>query len=133
MYLPVSRIGCPPVFGVRVMSYAPRSNAQLSPANWVSSTSRANSALKAASMPADQACEGARLGDQEEPRQLGAHDERVRDVARPEDERAGWCDMGLAVNPDRELTFKDVEPFVLVVVDVERRAASPRGGLLGDH
>src|SRR5437764_15217336 len=55
MYLPVSRIGSPPVFGVRVMLYAPRSNAQLSPASWVSSTSRANSALKAESMPADQA------------------------------------------------------------------------------
>ena len=69
---------------------------------------------------ADEADEVAGIGGQEKPRQLGAHDERVRDVARPEDKRAGRCDMGLAVDPDRELTFEDVEPLLLVVVDVER-------------
>src|SRR3954451_18742155 len=41
--------------------------------------------------------------------------------------------MGLAVDPDGELTFEDVDPLVLVVVDVERRAASAWGRLLGDH
>src|SRR5206468_9028424 len=82
---------------------------------------------------ADEAREVAWFGDQEEPRHLGAHDERVRDVARPEDERAGWCDVGLSVDPDRELTFEDVEPLVLVVVDVERRAASAWRRLLCDH
>src|SRR4051812_16419350 len=41
--------------------------------------------------------------------------------------------MGLAVDPDGELAFEDVEPLVLVVVDVERRAASAWGRLLGDH
>jgi hypothetical protein len=46
---------------------------------------------------ADEAREVARFGDQEEPCDLGAHDERVRDVAWAEDERAGWCDVGLAV------------------------------------
>ena len=48
---------------------------------------------------ADEAREVARLGDQEEPRHLGAHDERVRDVARPEDERAGRCDDGSRRRP----------------------------------
>ena len=41
--------------------------------------------------------------------------------------------MGLAVYPDGEFTFKDVEPLVLVVVDVERRAASAWCRLLRDH
>src|SRR2546423_14809531 len=41
--------------------------------------------------------------------------------------------MGLAVDPDGELTFEDVEPLALVVVDVERRTASAWGRLLGDH
>src|SRR5947209_20361361 len=41
--------------------------------------------------------------------------------------------MGVAVDPDGELTLEDVEPFVLVVVDVERRTASAWRRLLGDH
>ena len=64
---------------------------------------------------------------------LGADDERVRDVARAEHERPGPRDDRLARDPDRELALEDVEPLVLVVVDVQRRAAAARRDLLGHH
>jgi hypothetical protein len=57
----------------------------------------------------------------------------VRDVARTEHEGPGTRDDRLAGDPDRELALEDVEPLVLVVVNVERRAAAARRGLLGDH
>ena len=48
---------------------------------------------------ADEALESGRLGDQQEARLLGADDERVRDVARAEHERAGRRDDRLARRP----------------------------------
>src|SRR4051794_20316029 len=67
---------------------------------------------------ADEALESGRFGHEQEARLLGADDERVRDVARAEHERAGIRRDRPAVDPDRELALEDVEPLVLVVVDV---------------
>ena len=67
---------------------------------------------------ADEALEPGRLRDQQEARLVGADDERVRHVARAEHEGACRSDDRLARDPDRELALEDVEPLVLVVVDV---------------
>ena len=56
----------------------------------------------------------------------------MRDVPRPEDERAGRRDDDLAADPERQLALEDVEPLVLAVVDVQRRAAAARRQVL-DH
>jgi len=69
----------------------------------------------------------------EEARLLGTDDERVRNGARAEHERAGARRDRRALDPDRELAIEDVEPLVLVVVDVQRRAAAAGHKLLGHH
>ena len=46
----------------------------------------------------------------------------MRDVARPVDERAGGRRDCFAADPERQLALRDVEPLVLVVVDVQRRS-----------
>ena len=38
-----------------------------------------------------------------------------------------------AADPEGQLTLEDVEPLVLAVVDVERRAGAPRGPMLDDR
>ena len=75
----------------------------------------------------------AACGDQQEASLVGADDERVRHVAWAEHEGACRRDERLARDPDRELALKDVEPLVLLVVDVQRRAGAARRGLLGQH
>ena len=82
---------------------------------------------------ADEALESGRFRHQQEARLLGTDDERVRNVARAEHERAGARRDRRALDPDRELAIEDVEPLVLVVVDVQRRAATAGHELLGDH
>jgi hypothetical protein len=57
----------------------------------------------------------------------------VRDVARPVDEGARVRDDDLASDPERHLAVEHVEPLVLAVMDVQRRADAPRGALLADH
>src|SRR5439155_21835634 len=57
----------------------------------------------------------------------------IRHLVRAENEGAGRSDDRLAGDPDRELAVEDVEPLVLVVVDVQRRAGAARRGLLGQH
>ena len=82
---------------------------------------------------ADEALEAGRLRDQQEASLVGADDERVRHVAWAEHEGTCRRDERLARDPDGELALKDVEPLVLLMVDVQRRAGAARRGLLGQH
>jgi hypothetical protein len=82
---------------------------------------------------AHEAREVAGLCHEQEACLVGADDERVWEVARAEDERACRGDDRLTVDPDCELALEHVEPLVLVVVDVKRRAAAARDALLGHH
>ena len=75
--------------------------------------------------------EAGRLGHEQEARLLRADEERVRDLSRPVDERAGGGDDRLAADPEGQLALDHVEPLVLAVVDVQRRAAAARGEVLG--
>ena len=57
----------------------------------------------------------------------------MRDVARGEEEVARGDVDPLVADEERELALEDVERFVLVVVDVQRRAAAAGHKLLGHH
>lgn len=50
-----------------------------------------------------------------------------------EDEGSGWCPDHLAVGPDGQLAFRDVEPLVLAVVHMQRRACVFGGEVLDDR
>src|SRR3954452_7102115 len=56
----------------------------------------------------------------------------MRDIAREVDERAGWGRRHLAAGPEGQLALSDVEPLVLVVVNVQRRPVALRGVVLDD-
>ena len=73
---------------------------------------------------ADEVCERGRVGDHQEAGHGRRDDEGVRDVARPVHERSGRSDDRLAADPEGHLTVDHVEPLVLVVMDMERRAAA---------
>src|SRR4051812_40779889 len=75
--------------------------------------------------------ESGRLDHEQEARLLGAHGEGVRHISRAVDERPFARNRCLAIDPERQLARENVEPLVLSVVDMERRAIAPRRPVLG--
>ena len=75
--------------------------------------------------------ETGRLDHEQEPGPLGADRERVRDISRSEHERPGGSGDDTAADPEGQLALDHVEPLVLVVMYVERRAASTGSVVLG--
>lgn len=74
----------------------------------------------------EELLEPGRAERHEHPRPLGANNVGVRDARGDEGEVAGGDVDPLAVGENGELTLDDVEGLVLLVVDVQGRAAAER-------